>query len=91
MKAIPSFETSIGTSHRNGVVFCCVALLCSVLMDTPDVSNVPTAAVVMFVKLFYYFEVWGRGRGRGRGAAMWRPRCLKKGLFVAVKLRLEII
>ena len=56
-------------------------------MDTPDVSNVPTAAVVMFVKLFYYFEVWGRGRG----AAMWRPRCLKKGLFVAVKLRLEII
>jgi hypothetical protein len=64
MKAIRSFETSIGTrSHRSSVVSCCVGLRSSGLMYTPDVSNVPTEAVVKFVKCIYYIEVWARGGG----------------------------
>lgn len=69
MKAIRSFETSINTtSHSNSVVFSCEGLRSSVLVDMADVSNVPTEAVVIFVKLFY-IKVCGRG-GRVEDAVL---------------------
>jgi hypothetical protein len=70
---------------HNGFVFYCVDLRSSGLLDMPNVSNVPTAAVVMFVILKC---VGGReGWSCGGGGTKW----LNKGLFVAVKLSQEII
>jgi len=53
----------------------------------PEASTVPAAAVVMFGKYIYCIEVWGGGWSCGGRCRTW----FKKGLFVAIKLRLEII